>query len=61
MFFSDLQDVESILLLNFHHGPSELDSFVEVFEDLFFYAFHILFFVDSSTDATASISIDGIF
>jgi hypothetical protein len=61
MLFSDLQDVECVLLLNFHHGSSELNSLVEVFEDLFFDAFHILFFVDSSTNTATSICVDGIF
>jgi hypothetical protein len=61
MFFSDLQYVECILLLNFHHGSSELDSLVEVFKDLLFDVFHVLFFVDPSTNAAASICVDSIF
>ena len=54
-FFSHLQDIESVLFFNLHHGSSQLDSFIKVFEDLFFDGPDILFLIDS-----AAISADSI-
>lgn len=61
MFFSYLQDIQCVLLLDFHHGSSELDSLVEILENLFFDTFHVLFFIDSATNAAATICIYCVF
>ena len=60
-FLSHFQDIESILFFNFHHGPSKLDSFIEVFKNLFFDAFYVLFLINSSTICANSISGNRIF
>lgn len=61
VFFSDFEDVQGVLLFDFHHGPSELNSFVEVLENLFFDSFHVLFFVDPAANTTTAICVDSVF
>ena len=60
-FLSHFQDIESILFFNFHHGPSKLNSFIEVFKNLFFDAFYVLFLINSSTVGANAISGNRIF
>lgn len=49
------------MFFDFHHGPSELNSFVKVFENLFFDGFHVLFFVDSTANGAGAIGVDSVF
>ena len=48
------------MFFNFHHGSSELNSFVEVLKNLLFDGFNIFFFINSSTICTYSVLICSI-
>lgn len=57
MFFSNLEYVEGILLFNFHHGSSQLNSLVEILKDLLLNDSHLLFFIHSTTNTATSVWI----
>lgn len=54
-FLSHFQNVEGVLLLDLHHGSSELNPLVEVLENLLFYGLDVFFLVYSPTVSTNSI------
>jgi hypothetical protein len=60
ILLAHLEDVEGVLLLDLHHGTSQLDAFVEVLENLLLDSLHLLLLVNPAAIGTDTVTSHGI-